>query len=105
MAEEAQDRFIRPIVNASFPGIQAALSLTVFGIIDIRATPPLLIRVAILLGAIASLMSSFFVFFYGIYPTRKKLWSAAALSFLVGIFASIAAVILLMIIPPDTWTT
>ncbi len=99
MSEEAEDRFIRPIVNASFPGTLAGLSLTVFGIIDIGGTPPLPIRAALLLGAGAFLFLAFCIFFYGIYLTRNKFWSVSALCFLVGLFSSVAAVVLLIFMP------
>jgi hypothetical protein len=100
MSSEAEDRLMKPIVNACFPGMLAALNLAVFGIIDIRGTPPLASRIAVLLGTIAFVLSSFAIFFYGLYPTRKKLWTATAIFFFTGLLSSLAAVILLVVWPP-----
>jgi hypothetical protein len=100
MSSEAEDRLMKPIVNACFPGMLAALNLAVFGIIDIRGTPPVASRIAVLLGTIAFVLSSFAIFFYGLYPTRKKLWTATAIFFFTGLLSSLAAVVLLVIWPP-----
>jgi hypothetical protein len=78
----------------------AALNLTVFGIIDIRGTPAVPFRIAILLGTIAFIVSSFAIFFHGMYPTRKSLWTATAISFLIGLVSSLVAVIMLVAWPP-----
>ena len=103
MGDEIEERFMKPIVDASFPGIMAALSLTVFGIIDIRETPPMYLRIALLSGTFSFILSSFCIFFYGVYPTRKKLWTATALFFLTGLFASLTAVVMLLFWPPPEW--
>jgi hypothetical protein len=100
MSSEAEDRLMKPIVNACFPGMLAALNLTVFGIIDIRGTPTVPFRIAILLGTIAFIVSSFAIFFHGMYPTRKSLWTATAISFLIGLVSSLVAVIMLVAWPP-----
>jgi len=100
MSSEAEDRLMKPIVNACFPGMLAALNLAVFGIIDIRGTPPMASRIAILLGTLAFVLSSFAIFFYGLYPTRKKLWTATAIFFFTGLLSSLAAVVMLVIWPP-----
>jgi hypothetical protein len=44
-----------------------------------------------------TLLSAFFIFFYSIYPTRKKLWTGTAVTFLLGLFCSILSVFLLFI--------
>jgi len=98
-----EERFLKPIVDASFPGIMAALSLTVFGIIDIRGTPALPLRFALLFGTIMFILSSFSIFFYDIYPTRRKLWIATAVFFLIGLFSSLASVVMLLFWPPPEW--
>ena len=100
MSSEAEDRLMKPIVNACFPGMLAALNLSVFGIIDIRGTPPVGSRIALLLGTIAFVLSSFFIFFYGLYPTRKKLWTATAIFFFLGLISSLAAIVMLVVWPP-----
>jgi len=97
--EEFEEKFIKPIVNASYPATLAALSLTVLQVTGLGGTaPPFSLRITLLLGAAAFLLSSFSVFFYSIYPTRKKLWTVAAVTFLIGLFFSIFSVLLLFII-------
>ena len=100
MSSEAEDRLMKPIVNACFPGMLAALNLTVFGIIDIRGTPTVPYRIAILLGTMAFVLSSFAIFFHGMYPTRRSLWTATAVFFLTGLILSLVAVVMLVAWPP-----
>ncbi len=95
MAEEFEEKFIRPIINASYPGTLAALSLAVFQVGG--AGTPIGLKLALLLGAMMFLLSAFFMFFYSIYPTRRKLWTGAAVTFLVGLFCSILSVFSLLI--------
>jgi len=97
--EEFEEKFIKPIVNASYPATLAALSLTILQVTGLSGVPPpLSLRITLLLGAAAFLLSAFCVFFYSIYPTRKKLWTSAAVSFLLGLFCSIVSVLLLFTI-------
>ena len=100
MSSDAEERLMKPIVNACFPGMLAALNLTVFGIIDIRGTPPFLSRFALLAGTIMFVLSSFAIFFRGMYPTKKSLWTMTAVTFLAGLFSSLVAVVALVIWPP-----
>jgi len=95
MTEEFDKKFIKPIVNASYPGTLAALSLAVFqvGGKDTHVA----LKLVLLLGAMMFLLSAFFIFFYSIYPTRKKLWTGTAITFLLGLVCSIFSVILLFI--------
>ena len=76
------------------------MNLTVFGIIDIRGTPSVPARVTLLLGTIAFVLSSFAIFFRGMYPSKKSLWTATAVTFLVGLSSSLVAVVLLVVWPP-----
>ena len=94
--EEFEEKFIKPIVNASYPGTLAALSLTVLQVTGERT--PFSLKITLLLGATMFLLSAFSIFFYSIYPTRKKLWTATAVTFLIGLFCSIVSVFLLFII-------
>jgi len=97
--EEFEEKFIKPIVNASYPGTLAALSLTVLQVTGMTGkTVPLGLKITLLTGATAFLLSAFSIFFYSIYPTRKKLWTATAVTFLVGLFCSIVSVFLLFTI-------
>jgi len=97
--EEFEEKFIKPIVNASYPGTLAALNLTVLQITGLTSTPtPFSLKTTLLLGATTFLLSAFSIFFYSIYPTRKKLWTSTAIMFLIGLFCSIVSVLLLFII-------
>lgn len=93
--EEFEEKFIKPIINASYPGTLAALSLTVLQVTGNNVF--FILRFTLLLGAVTFLMSAFSIFFYSIYPTRKKLWTTAAVMFLIGLFCLIISVLLLFI--------
>lgn len=95
VTEELEGKFIKPIINASYPGTLAALSLAVLGVSG-RGIP-ITLKFALSSGAMMFLLSSFFIFFYTIYPTRKKLWTGTAVTFLLGLFSSILSVFLLLI--------
>jgi len=97
--EEFEEKFIKPIVNASYPATLAALSLTVLQVSGLSGEPiPASLRITFLLGATAFLVSAFSVFFYTVYPTRKKLWTMTALAFLIGLVCSVVSVFLLFVI-------
>jgi hypothetical protein len=97
--EEFEEKFIKPIVNASYPGTLAALSLTVLQITGLHgAQAPFILKFTLLLGAVTFLLSAFSIFFYSIYPTRKKLWTTAAIMFLVGLFCLVISVLLLFVV-------
>jgi len=96
--EEFEEKFIKPIVNASYPATLAALSLAVLQVSGMSGTPaPFLLKITFLLGAAAFLLSAFSIFFYTIYPTRKRLWTSTALTFLAGLFCSVVSVFLLFV--------
>jgi len=97
--EEFEEKFIKPIVNASYPATLAALSLTVLQVSGLSGEPiPASLRITFLLGATAFLVSAFSVFFYTVYPTRKKLWTMTAITFLAGLVSSVVSVFLLFAI-------
>ncbi len=97
--EEFEEKFIKPIINASYPGTLAALSLTVLQVTGLRDTQsPLVLKFTLLLGATTFLLSAFSIFFYSIYPTRKKLWTSAAVMFIIGLFSLITSVLLLFVV-------
>jgi hypothetical protein len=97
--EEFEERFIKPIVNASYPATLAALSLAVLQVTAISGAPtPISLKNTLLIAAAAFLVSAFSIFFYNIYPTRKKLWTVAAIAFLAGLVLSIVSVFLLFTI-------
>ena len=95
MAEEFEKKFIRPIINASYPGTLAALSLAVLQVGGKESS--LALKFVLSLGAIMFLLSAFFIFFYSIYPTRKKLWTGTAITFFLGLFWLILSVFFLLI--------
>jgi hypothetical protein len=95
LSGEFEERFIKPIVHASYPGTLAALNLTVLQVTPVDA--PQIIRMLIALGSMTFLLSAFSIFFYTIYPTKKTLWTITALAFLLGLFCSVIAVIFIMI--------
>ena len=95
MTEEFERRFIKPIVNASYPGTLAALNLTV-----LQLTGPnesMIIRTLIASGSVTFLISAFSIFFYTLYPTKRKLWTSTAVSFLLGLTCSLVAVIAILV--------
>ncbi len=97
--EEFEEKFIKPIVNASYPGTLAALSLTVLQVTGLHDTQtPIGLKLTLLLGATTFLLSAFSIFFYSIYPTRKKLWTSAAVMFLVGLFFLVISILLLFVV-------
>jgi uncharacterized membrane protein YczE len=94
--EEFEEKFIKPIINASYPGTLAALSLAVLQATGLQV--PLTLKFTLLVGSTAFLFSAFAIFFYSVYPTRKKLWTTAAVMFLVGLFCLVTSVLLLFVV-------
>lgn len=97
--EEFEEKFIKPIINASYPGTLAALSLAVLQVTGLHGEEaPLVLKFTLLLGSTTFLLSAFSIFFYSIYPTRKRLWTTAAVMFLVGLICLVASVLLLFVV-------
>lgn len=92
---EFEEKFVKPIINASYPGTLAALSLAVLQVSGTGLSRGL--KIVLLMGAVMFLLSAFFIFFYSIYPTRKKLWTGTALTFLLGLCCSILSAFLLLV--------
>ncbi len=90
MSEEFEGRFIKPIINASYPGTLAGLDLAVLQVVNFP-TPALIYT--LLAGAAGFLLSALSFFSYTLYPTRKKLWTSTAITFLVGLLCSVVAVL------------
>jgi hypothetical protein len=95
MADDFEEKFIKPIINASYPGTLAGLALAVLSIGGIVGV----LKIVLVTSALMFILSAFFVFFYGIYPARKKLWTVAAITFLSGLSCSITAALLLFVLP------
>jgi hypothetical protein len=90
--EEFEEKFIKPIINASYPATLAALSLAV---LQITLNIPVALKLVLLTASLTFILTAFFIFFYTIYPTRKKLWTAAAITFMSGLSCSILASVML----------
>jgi hypothetical protein len=94
MSNEFEEKFIKPIINASYPGTLAGLSLAV---LQITYNIPVYLKIALLTAALTFTLSAFFIFFYSIYPARKKLWTLSATSFIAGLSCSILAIVLFFV--------
>ena len=99
MAEDFEEKFIKPIIHASYPATLAALNLTA---LQVAVGVEWIIKFLLSLGSIMFLLASFSIFFYTIYPTKSKLWTITAIGFLLGLVNSVIAVIVVLIIPPVT---
>lgn len=87
------ESFVEPIHNATRPGTLAGLSMT---ILKFSVEDPFELKLILLIGAIMFLVSSFFIFFASLYPTKKTLWTITASTFLIGLLCSITSSILLL---------
>jgi len=96
MTKELEEKFIKPIIHASYPGTLAALNITVLQVTGPDAPP--ILRMIIALGSVTFLISAFSIFVYTVNPTRNKLWTTAAFSFLAGLAFSLIAVIAILIL-------
>lgn len=92
---EFEERFIRPIRNASYPGTLAALSIA--GARLQMAAIRTVVTNLFLLAAASFLVSSFSIFFFSLYPTRRMLWTTCAVTFLIGLFFLVTSVLLQLI--------
>ena len=92
--EDFEEKFLKPIINACAPGTLAALSLAV---LQITLNVPEALKITLLTASLTFTLSAFFIFFYTIYPTRKKLWTLTAITFLSGLFCSLLSAVLLFI--------
>jgi hypothetical protein len=94
MSGDFEEKFIKPIINACYPGTLAALSLAV---LQITLNIPKALKIVLLSAALTFTLSAFFIFFYTIYPARGKLWTLAAITFMSGLCCSILASIMLFV--------
>jgi hypothetical protein len=93
--EDFEQKFIKPIVSASYPATLAALSLTAMVVSNIVGAPPLFLKIGLLLAAITFLFSSFSIFFYRLYPGNRKLWTMASVLYVSGLLCLIVSVLIL----------
>ena len=94
--EDFEEKFIKPLVSASYPATLAALSLTATVVSNLGGSPPVYLKIGLLSAAVTFLFSSFSIFFYRLYPSQKKLWTGASVMYVVGLFCLIASVITLL---------
>jgi len=99
MTGEFEQRFIKPITNASYPATLAALSLTIYRVTLMGASPPQSLKTVLLVAAATFLLASLSLFFYTLYPTRGKLWTVTAVCYLLGLLALMASVVILLLLP------
>lgn len=99
MSDDPEKRFIKPITNASYPATLAALTLTVYRVAVIGGDPPFILKNLLLVGATVFLLSSLSFFFYSLYPTKGRLWTATALFYLFGLFSLLFAVFVILVSP------
>jgi hypothetical protein len=92
--EEFEEKFLKPIIYACAPGTLAALSLAT---LQITLKIPEALKIILLTASLMFTLTAFFIFFYTIYPTRKRLWTLTAIAFLSGLFCSLLAAVLLLI--------
>ncbi|WP_455277879.1 hypothetical protein [[Eubacterium] cellulosolvens] len=93
MSDYREEEFrLRPIVNASYPATLAALSLAVIEITGVSGVS----RYILGSGALTFTICAFTFFFYSIYPTRRYLWSATAIIFIIGLVFTLLAVLSLL---------
>lgn len=93
MGSRVQGSLTEPIINATRPGTLAGLSLT---ILKFSGDDPLIFQLILLVGAIMFLLSSLFIFFFTLYPTRYGLWILTSTTFLVGLCCAIVSSIILL---------
>ena len=94
VGEDYEKIFVEPISNAARPATLAGLSLTV---LRFATNESIILQVILSIGAIMFLLSSFFIFFYSIYTTRRILWVGTSVTSLLGLLCSIiSSVIMLM---------
>src|SRR5713226_9892639 len=91
---EFEEKFIKPIVNASYPATLAGLDLAV---LQFSSSPGRILSLTFLLGATSFILAAFSIFSYTIYPTRRKWWTSSALAFILGLFFSVVAILVLVI--------
>ena len=91
---EDNSKIVDPITNAARPGTLAALSLTVLKFSSNESTA---LHFLLAAGAILFLLSSFFIFFYTIYNTRRILWICTALTFLFGLLFLVSSSIFIIL--------
>ena len=95
---EFTEKFIEPIENASKPATIAALNFAV--VVLFPSTPGLVytaLKLLLGIGGLLFFLSSFAIFFFNIYPSRRVLWLTGSFSFLLGLVVTMAGLTLTVI--------
>jgi hypothetical protein len=95
MGNRVRSSLVEPINNATRPGTLASLSIA---ILKFSSDDPFIFQLMLVAGAIMFLLSSFFIFFATLYPTKGKLWTLTASTFLIGLCCSITSSVLMLLI-------
>ena len=95
LPDETEEKRLRPIINACYPGTLTALSLAV---LQVTGRENLVLRLNLSVNAFLFLLSTFFIFFYTIYHWKKWLWICTAVTFVLGLFGSLIAVVMLILL-------
>jgi lambda repressor-like predicted transcriptional regulator len=95
MSNEFEEKFIKPISYATYPGILAGLSLA--GLSMTNTSVASYVKILLLIGTLMFTVCAFFIFFHHVYPARKGLWTLSATSFLAGLTCSVLASVLLVV--------
>ncbi len=94
MGEDIDKFLVEPITNAARPATLAGLSMTV---LRFWTEELMLLRITLTVGAVMFLLSSFFLFFYSIYTTRRVLRVGTAITFLLGLLCSMTSSIIMLV--------
>lgn len=98
MVDEFEEKFLKPIVSASYPATLAGLSLTALVVSKGYAEQtPLALQFFLIMATLVLLISAICSFFYRIYRGKRALWTIAAIMYLTGLFCIILAVIILFV--------
>ena len=95
MTDDEEERLLKPIINACYPGTLAGLSLAV---LQVTGREDLILRLTFSIAALLFLLSTFFIFFFTLYRRRRWLWVCTAITFVMGLFGSLIAVVMLILL-------
>lgn len=97
MGDDFEERFIKPIVSASYPATLAGLSLTALVVSKVGyPDSPIALQFFLVMATFVLLISAVCSFFFRIYQKRKVLWTISALMYLTGLICIIVSVIILL---------
>ena len=95
--EDFEAKFLKPLQSASYPAALAALSLSATVVTNIATPSPVYLKLGLLLAATSFLLSAYSIFFYRVYPSKRGLWIAASVLYLLGLSCLIISVVTLLV--------